>query len=225
MKCAVHTPHERKCPSLSLYLYRAAACKAAESCRTEWPLRGEQVKRFFFFQKIPIGQIEIFFFFFSRSVLIRRRTKNARAYCVLKTVRYFPIRRKRVEPPRWSSDSSAFLVHAQMDRWEFVREFCWLYSSSRTAGLRLFGWACTIQVRAWCFFDDDSHRPLLAFKPNALYLFIFHLKKNTSKCKKKEPWGRDRDERKAIHSTMKWRAFRLSGAFLSSTWSEHRVRD
>lgn len=39
----------------------------------------------FFFKKIPIGQIEIFFFLFSRSVLIRRRTKNARAYCVLKT--------------------------------------------------------------------------------------------------------------------------------------------
>lgn len=29
----------------------------------------------------------------------------------------------------------------------------------------------------WCCFDDDSHRPLLAFKPDALYLFIFHSKK------------------------------------------------
>jgi hypothetical protein len=71
----------------------------------------------FFFKKIPIGQIEIFFFLFSRSVLIRRRTKNARAYCVLKTRQLFSHSpRKELNPPRWSSDSSAFLVHAQMDR-------------------------------------------------------------------------------------------------------------
>lgn len=134
----------------------------------------------FFFKKIPIGQIEIFFFLFSRSVLIRRRTKNARAYCVLKTRQLFSHSpRKELNPPRWSSDSSAFLVHAQMDRWEFVWELLIILFFSRTAGLRLFGWASDSGPSG--AFLMMTHTARCSHSSRTHFTYLFFIRRNTFK--------------------------------------------
>lgn len=175
----------------------------------------------FFFKKIPIGQIEIFFFLFSRSVLIRRRTKNARAYCVLKTRPLFSHSpRKELNP----QDGHLILLPFWFTRkWtgENSYESCWLYYSSLGRLGSDFLAGHPIQVRVVLFWWWLTP-PVARIQAGRTLLIYFSFEEILLNRRRKSPGVGIETREKPF--TVKWRAFRLSGAFLSSTWSEHRVR-